>query len=760
MSDPRNLTDNKTVKDEALLAHISRLPHGRATARHLTRELGSRGVSRAEVERALARLTVRGQLIEYRPAQYQLASKAREFSAGTLRMHRDGFGFVVLDQRPEGMEGDVFIPPEGAQNAMHGDRVLVRLNRIQRDGRVNGEIVKVLQRANQHIVGQFRITKRGCFVAPYDEKIKQWIQIPEGLELPDPQVNEPRINPDRVGIEPPKVSTIDELNGMMVNVEVLEFPDEDTNGVGRVVELLGFEDDFGVDVEIMIRKHHLPHQFPQEVLDEARAVSTTIPDSIAAEREDFRHFDIITIDGETARDFDDAVWAERLPNGNYGLQVHIADVSHYVTPGSAIDEEALKRGTSVYFPDRAVPMLPLELSTNICSLRPNEDRLVLSAILEIDRQGQTVHQRFTKGIIRSRERMTYTNVYRLLEVDTQEQHPLRERLETLKELALVLNRMRTRRGSIDFDLPEPVIEFDDSGEMKGVKRSPRNIAHRLIEELMLAANEAVARHLEDHAIPALYRIHEEPDAKRVAEFEEAASRFGVSLGLSAIPVKKFSNIKRTRDGRKLRKDVVINNPTGTVSSKHYQRLVAKIEGKPEERIVSFLMLRSLKQARYSDENLGHFALAAPAYTHFTSPIRRYPDLIVHRVLTGTRIEPETLHQLGDDTSFTERRAAEAERELIEWKKTKFMIDRVGDEFAGMIISTTKYGLFVELEDLFIEGLVPIDTLPRDRYTYQENTRRIIGERSKRTFAIGDRVRVSLVKVDVAEKRLTFMLVNS
>jgi ribonuclease R len=749
------------VKDAALLEHISRMPQGKTNLKTIAREMGNKGVKREEVERALERLCRKGLLVELRNNTYQLASKAREFAAGALRMHRDGFGFVVLDQKPEDMEGDVFINPGSAQRAMHGDRVLVRLGRMGHDGKVSGEIVRVLQRANQRLVGEFRLTRRGAFVIPYDQKIRQWIEIPKGMELPPPGTGV-----DRVGPAAPVVNDVQELNGMMVNVELLEFPDEDTNGVGRVVEILGFEDDFGVDVEIMIRKHHLPHEFPADVIAEARAVSREIGPKEWEGRRDFRGFDIVTIDGETARDFDDAVWVEKLPNGHFALQVHIADVSWYVRPGTAMDREAILRGTSVYFPDRAVPMLPVELSTDICSLRPNEERLVQSVLLEIDRQGQIVSQEFCRGVILSRERMTYTNVYQLLEGTPEEQAALRERyaplvqrFEWMKELALVLNRMRRRRGCIDFDLPEPIIEFDQFGEMVGVSRSPRNIAHRIIEELMLITNEAVASHIEARGIPSLYRIHEAPDVERVMEFEEAASRFGVSLGMGGAPVRKFANIQRTRDGRKLRKDVYIANPNLSVTSHHYQKLVAKIEGRPEERILSFLMLRSLKQARYSSSNEGHFALASKSYTHFTSPIRRYPDLVVHRILAGMRYEQEALKELGDDTSFTERRAAEAERELVEWKKMRFMSERVGEEFAALIISTTKYGCFVELEEIFIEGLIPIEMLPRDQYVYQENARRIVGKRTRRSFAIGDRVRVALVKVDLAEKRLTFMLVS-
>lgn len=742
------VSDNGSVKDEALLAHIVRMPHGKSNLKQLVREFGSKGVRREEVERSLERLTRKGQLIELRQHQFQAASKAKEFLAGTLRMHRDGFGFVTLDEKPEGLEGDVFVNPEAAQKAMHGDRVLVRMGRLDRDGKAHGDIIKVLHRANQRMVGEFRRTRRGHFVAPYDERIKQWIEIPEGLELP-PKV----LNPDRVGQKEIQIESAADLDRMMVTVEILEFPDEDQNGVGRIVEVLGHRDDFGVDVEIMIRKHHLPHEFPADVLEEAREVKREIGTREWEGRRDFRDYDIVTIDGETARDFDDAVWVHKLDNGNYQLHVHIADVSWYVRPGSAIDREAAMRGTSVYFPDRAVPMLPVELSTDICSLRPDEERLVSSVLLEIDRTGQTVSQEFTRGVIRSRERMTYTRVHELVEVTPEKAG----RFALMKELALVLNQMRTKRGSIDFDLPEPLIEFDQFGAMTGVTRSPRNIAHRIIEEFMLAANEAVASELVERAKGGIYRIHETPDAKRVMEFEETASKFGHSLGLGAVPVKKFMNIQRTRDGRKLRKDVVISDTQAGVTSRHYQKLVAKIEGKPEERIVSYLMLRSLKQAKYSHKNEGHFALAAENYTHFTSPIRRYPDLVVHRLLHGDRYDEEQLAEIGEDTSFTERRAAEAERELVEWKKTKFMIDRVGDEFDAMIISTTKFGFFVELTELFIEGLVPIDTLPKDRYLYHENTRKLIGERTRRAYSIGDKVRVALVKVDVAEKRLTFVL---
>jgi ribonuclease R len=711
----------------------------------------------------LARLTERGDLVEVRSGHFIATRFSREYAAGRLQMHRDGYGFVVPDRPVEGLRGDIYVPRESAQTAMHGDRVVVRIARVEKDGRADGEIVKILRRAHLTVVGEFQMGRRGAHVVPHDERIRQWIEIPEGMEVP-PE-SETR---HRVGVTPVALHSPEDLDGMIVNVEILEFPEDGEHAVGRVIEILGRPDDFGVDVEIVIRKHHIPHRFPPEVLEQAQSVEPVIRADELAGREDFRNLDIVTIDGETARDFDDAVWVDRLANGNYALQVHIADVSHYVKLGTPIDEEASLRGTSVYFPDRAVPMLPLELSTEICSLKPGVDRLVMSVLLEIDHRGDVVSQGFTRGVIRSVERMTYTDVHALLEGDAalrKRYERLVPRFELMRELALVLNRKRAQRGSIDFDMPEPLIEFDEFGEMVGVKRSPRNIAHRLIEEFMLSANEAVASNLEQAGIPSIFRIHEKPDPKRVMEFEEVAAHFGYSLGIGAIPVKRFRATERQRDGRRMRKDIELAGVDLSISPRNYQKLIAKIEGKPEERILSYLMLRSLKQARYSENNQGHFALAASSYTHFTSPIRRYPDLIVHRLLGAwldhkrTTLTPEVLKRIADDCSSTERRAAEAERELVEWKKAKFMEDRVGEQFRGLIISTARFGFFVELQDLFVEGLAPIEALPGDRYTYHENTRKIVGQRTRREFSIGDSVEVLLDRVDPLERKLQFSLVE-
>ena len=474
--------------------------------------------------------------------QFQGASQPRRDSVpqvrpevnqltGRLVAHRDGYGFVVPDTPRKDLDGDLFIGRDSMGDAMHGDHVLASIERRGGFGggpaRAEGRILRVLDRAHGTVVGLFRYGSRGNTVAPYESRLLQEIIIPPGDEL-TPELQ------GKLGLHQPKgPARLPELDGAVVNVELTRFPRGGVAPAGRVIEILGKPGDFGVDVEILIRKHHLPHEFSAEVLAEAAAAAHPVGDAERVGRRDFRDLPIVTIDGETARDFDDAVYVKRLENGNWQLQVHIADVSHYVRRGSALDREARLRGTSVYFPNRAVPMLPEELSNGICSLNPREDRLVMSAIMELDANGEIVASEFARGVIRSAERMTYTAVNAVLQNDaaaTAQYAHLAENFRAMRDLAMILNARRARLGSIDFDLPEQVIEFDDAGQMTGIVRSERNIAHRLIEEFMLTANQAVARYLENRGIASLHRVHEKPDPKKILEFEELAHAFGYTLG--------------------------------------------------------------------------------------------------------------------------------------------------------------------------------------------------------------------------------------
>ena len=803
------------MTDRDLVARIARSAGQKAGYKQLVRELSlSGGRERRLLLEQLARLTVRGQLAKLDREHWSIPrpiGTRDNLAAGRLDLHRDGYGFVRPNARQASGTEDIFIPPNEINGAMQGDQVLVEVESPKADGRSMGRVVRVMERRNPTVVGVFHYAKtgrdQGNSVVPFDERMTQHILIPEGQEL---VAAEESATPHRVlGTEAIAAPAYDDLEGLVVDVEITSWPTPTRPPVGRVIEVLGAPDDFGVDVEMMIRKHQLPRVFPENVLAEARSVAHLDLDEVASRR-DFRSLPIVTIDGETARDFDDAVLVTGRADGGYELQVHIADVAEYVQPSTDLDLEARLRGTSVYFPDRAIPMLPQELSTGICSLRPGEDRLVLSCILQLDSTGRIESYEIVEGVIRSAARMTYTDVHAILEGDAETRARYAELVPTferMKHLAELMNKRREERGSIDFDLPEPVIEFDASGQMRGVTKSERTWANRLIEEFMLAANECVATWLEDLGVPSLYRIHEKPEPRRVVQFEELAASFGYSLGLGALPVKRIQTKGDRRDalrsGRTARTHEVAEDIP--VTPRMYQKLAAKIEGKPEERIISYLMLRSLRQARYSEINEGHFALAAPSYTHFTSPIRRYPDLIVHRIakallhtgvlgegavpegrhaspwthphegLTGVRVTqprnskivfageppiPEAeLAQIAEETSQTERRAAEAERELVEWKKVRFMQDRVGEEFAALVLNPTKYGLFVELTDLFVEGLVPIDSLHDDRYTWRENTHEIIGERTGRRFRAGDRVQVILDRILIQERRLQFSVVE-
>jgi ribonuclease R len=818
------------LSEQEILRYVARQPRHTAGFKQMIHDLGLKGRERRDLEPLLKGMTRRHKLVAIGKERWGLPTTAssQNLVTGRLRMHRDGYGFVTpeadtLPARARGkLQGDIFIPPPEMANAMHGDSVLVELGQIKPDGRAEGRIVRVTERQQETVVGTFHYGGRHNYVTPMDPSIAMDIVVPPGMEYPDAgeiddeeraaeEEHKPakhvRQTPHRVLGDEAKRATWDDLDNVVVEVEIIQWPSATQSPRGRVVHIIGYEDDFGVDVEIIIRKHHIPHTFPAEVLEQAQEISPVVQAREIARRNDYRDLPIVTIDGETARDFDDAVLVRRLENGNYELHVHIADVAHYVEDGSAIDREARKRGTSVYFPDRAVPMLPLELSTDICSLRPDVERLVMSCVMEIDPRGEVVSYELSEGVIRSAQRMTYTSVNAILEGDpaTRAQYvALNENFELMHELAQILNRKRVKRGSIDFDLPEPVIEFDELGMMRGVSRSERNWAHRLIEEFMLAANETVAGHLEQREVASLYRIHEKPDPKKIFEFETIAASFGHSLGVGALPIKRVQTRadKRARHGTGRSAPMIELPEEVHITPRMYQKLVQKITGTPEERILSYLMLRSLKQARYSEKNEGHFALASGTYTHFTSPIRRYPDLIVHRVLKAilreggegsvaapareqeaspwskrrakserrqgrTEQSPvlrgpmseDELHDIAESSSRAERAAAEAERELLEWKKMKFMQDRVGEEFQGLIISVTKFGFFVELEEMFIEGLVPLASLDDDHYTFHENTREIIGGRTRKKYAVGQRIQVLVDRIDRMQRKIQFAVVQ-
>jgi ribonuclease R len=739
---------------------------------------------------------------------------------GRLVLHHDGYGFVVPNPPVEWLDRDVFIPRDGIEDAMHGDSVLVKIQRVSGSGdsqRAEGRIIRVLGRAHPTVVGLFRYGSRGNTVLPYDARMQHAIEIPPGMELTPGLAKKLGFSgADERSLKGRRIPRLEELDGAVVNVEVVRYPRGGAAPTGRVIEILGRPGEIGVDTEIIIRKHHLPHVFPAEVMKEAEQRALPVQEGELKEREDFRHLPIVTIDGETARDFDDAVYVERRADGGWHLQVHIADVAHYVRTVTALDGEARLRGTSVYFPDRAVPMLPEALSNGMCSLKPREDRLVMSALMEFDAAGRMRSARMTPGIIKSAERMTYTNVNKVLEGDAEATAlyaALTHHFRDMKELALLLNARRSEQGSIDFDLPEPVIEFDEQQRMINITRSERNIAHRLIEEFMLAANRAVAGYLLKRGIPALHRVHEKPDARKVLEFEELARAFGYSLGVENLQQREVavrhgrvpSPAKAGRPdsygkGRERGQRVALPGAVEDlqITPQHYQRLVRKIAGKPEERIISYLMLRSLKQARYAADSLGHFALGFDEYTHFTSPIRRYPDLIVHRVLKWALEHPQAaapatpqvprdaevvvyshgqLAEMAAETSEAERRANGAERELMDWKTAQFMEEHLGEEYDGLITSVQKFGCFVELFEVFVEGLLPINALEEAagaRCMYRERDHVIVampssdkrkggagrgrGAKPKQLiWQHGDRVRVRAERIDPMRRRVEFAL---
>jgi ribonuclease R len=787
----------------------------------------------------LSKLKKRNLITEVAPGKYRLKSKkaapdepktdrketqvsrggsAGKGISGRLVLHPDGYGFVIPDEPIPNIEGDIFIPRHATEDAMHGDHVAVEIRRtgFSVEGqRIEGRIVRVLNRAHPSVVGLFRYGPHGNVVLPYDTRIHHQVEIPPGQELTAALRKKLGFaTAEEATTRARRLPRLPELDGAVVNAELVRYPRGGMAPVGRVIEILGNPGDLGVDTEIVIRKHHLPHEFSPEALRDAEERAQPVSDADRAGREDFRSLPIVTIDGETARDFDDAVYVEKRADGSWHLQVHIADVANYVRTLTTLDNEARLRGTSVYFLHRAVPMLPEELSNGICSLNPHEDRLVMSALMDFDAAGRMTGSRMVSGVIRSAERMTYTNVNKVLERDAEMRAryaAMAPHFENMKELALLLNARRNEKGSIDFDLPEPVIEFDEEQKMTNITRSERNIAHRLIEEFMLAANRAVAGYLLKRGIAALHRVHEKPDAKKVLEFEELARAFGYSLGVENLHQREIavrhgrvpSPAKRGRpdsQGHGRERGMKVSLPGAgelSITPQHYQRLLKKLAGKTEERIVSYLMLRSLKQARYAPDSLGHFALGFDEYAHFTSPIRRYPDLVVHRALKWALANPgaspppdphlakeipaalyshRVLEGLATETSDAERRAATAERELRDWKTSQFMEQHLGDEYEGLIISVQKYGCFVELMEVFVEGLLPIaaiEDVAGTRCLFREHEHAIVADpahdqrrgrgappKSKqRSWKLGDRVRVRAERIDPMRHRVEFALIE-
>jgi ribonuclease R len=674
-----------------------------------------------EVERAVEELEQDGVIIAVRGKKYSLL-EFTPYHAGSIKVFNDGHGNVL--GAPS--EPDTYIDRRHMKGAMNGDLVVVRVEkgkrrRIRDREYVDGEVIRILRRAHRTVVGRFHDDERP-YVVPFDIRIDNDILIDED-------------------------GTLDARDGEMVNVEIDRYPDRSTQFAhGRVVEVLGFIGDPGVDIEVVIRKHHIPHEFPEEVLRAADAIETEVPQDVIAQRVDLRDRNIVTIDGETAKDFDDAVEVQALPNGNYLLGVHIADVAHYVTEGSALDAEAFERATSVYFPGRAIPMLPERLSNGICSLNPKVERLTFSCEIEVDPKGRFVDHRIYKSVIRTRERMTYTEVNAILTARTPEHEqrygyliPDFERMHTLYE---ILRSKREQRGSIDFDLPEAEVILDKAGDIEAIRGTERNVAHRLIEEFMLAANETVARELVLANQPGIYRVHHPPDAQKLEDLKEILKEFKLKLR---------GNVEEIRPGE-------------------LQRVLKEAAGRPEERFLTNLVLRSMKRAFYSDENDGHFALAFEHYCHFTSPIRRYPDLIVHRRLLelitsgplhgDRRTEVERSHPTyALQSSERERRAEEASREVMEWKKVIFMRDKIANEYTGIVTGVAPFGLFVELDEIFVQGMVPVATIGGDFWRYHDKEHAMRGESTNRELRLGDPVKIRVESIDEDRHQIEFRLLE-
>jgi len=678
--------------------------------REILRRLGLQKEERGRARELLRNLAEEGRVVRIRGNRYGLPSKM-SLTVGRVKAHPDGYGFVIPEK--EGEE-DVFVSPRNLKEAMHGDRVIARIESVRKKGK-EGSVIRILERKTRKVVGKFMKAKNYSYIIPEDERILQEVFIPEG------ETKKARPN-------------------QLVVAEITRYPTERARPEGRVTHILGYPDDPEIGPQIIIHKYDLPHRFSSATLKEAQNLPPIPTSNEYRERVDLREIPTFTIDGENARDFDDAVSIERERDGGIKLYVSISDVSHYVKEESPLDEEAYLRGTSVYFPDRAIPMFPFELSHQICCLHPRLDRLTLTAELRYDANGEKKGVQFYPSVIRSHERLTYTLVRKILvdgdvEIKNEFRHLLPS-LELMANLCQELRRRRMERGAIDFDLPEPEVILDLQGETEDIIRADRNLAHQMIEEFMIAANEAVAHFMGEKGFPLVYRIHEPPQKEAIVEFRRFISHLGY----------------------KMRKD-------SDDSPKEFQRILSEVKGRPEERVVNDVLLRSMKWAKYSAKNLCHFGLASDGYTHFTSPIRRYPDLIVHRLLKRVlsekeiKISEETLAHQANHLSNRERVAMEAEREILDRYKVRFMKDKTGGEFEGVISGVTAFGFFVELKDIFVEGLVRVTSLHDDYYQYHEKKYCLVGERTHKTFRIGDEVRVRVERVDVEKRHIDFGLVN-
>ncbi len=654
-----------------------------------------------------------GDVVEIKGGRYAHPQRVG-LVVGRVQAHPDGFGFVIPDD-PE--QPDLFVKPRWLRAVMHGDRVVARLERRTPKG-AEGRVIRVLKRANPTLLAKLRVRRKSTVAIPMDNRIHQWVYIA----------------PDDLG---------GAADGQIVQVEITSFPTADAGPEGRVAQVVGEPGDPDAEARAIALKHGIPVDFPPPVAKAVRKTPKRVRASDLRGREDLRDLPFVTIDGESARDFDDAVCVREETGGDTRLWVAVADVSHYVRPGSTVDDEAYARGTSTYFPDRVFPMLPEVLSNGICSLNPREDRLAVVAELVLSRGGRRQSSRFYPAVIQSRHRLTYTRVAEVLDDpdkgradDIADVLPM---LLRMGELSRALRARRKDRGSIDFDLPAAEIILDVRGKPEDIVRCQRNAAHFLIEEFMIAANEAVAEFLGSLEIPCPYRVHDEPDPDRIEEFRRFVHNFGYTLK------------GRTR-----------------LRPKDFQALADQVEGKPEERMIHTMMLRTMKKAVYSPTNAGHFGLASSHYAHFTSPIRRYPDLIVHRHLKAAlakrrpskKWRADAIAYLEDacpHLSTRERAAEAAEREAVAWKKCQFMGDKTGTEHWGFVTGAASFGIFVELEEYFVEGLVHISSLDDDFYHFSEELQALIGERSGRRFRIGDRIRVRVDRVNVDRRQVDFVL---